>query len=167
MTALERQEVLPVHVRTKTLHQAEIHNRRPMHSLELLWGENLLELLHCSTEDMSVSAGVDAHVIASGINPLYGCNGDTHRLAPLADWKDLRTAWFGGLGPVSQKLFARQFSGPSDLCDDFTEPVSLIGGVSRLHLISDAFECRVEPFVVDGVEQIVDGTCLERANSVL
>ena len=80
MPAFEGEKVFAVHVRPKALHQAEIHNRRAMHSLEQLWIENFLELFHCSAQDVSVPAGVDAHVVARGVDPLDRCDGDAHCL---------------------------------------------------------------------------------------
>src|SRR6516162_10170456 len=46
VTALEREEVLAIHVRPQTPHQAQVDDGRAMDTLEKLRIEDLLELLH-------------------------------------------------------------------------------------------------------------------------
>ena len=41
MPAFQRQEVFPVHVRTQTLHQAQIYNRRTVHAHVPIWTPGL------------------------------------------------------------------------------------------------------------------------------
>ena len=48
----------------------EVHDRRTVHPLEQLWIEDLLELFHGAAQDVSVAAGVDAHVITGSVDPL-------------------------------------------------------------------------------------------------
>src|ERR1700745_359112 len=54
--ALEREEVLAIHVRPQAAHQAQIDHRRAVDALEELGIQDLLELLHRAAQDMSITA---------------------------------------------------------------------------------------------------------------
>src|SRR6266404_5800205 len=164
--ALEREEVLAVHVGTKTPDEAQVDDGRAVHALEELRIQDLLELLHRAAQDVGVAGRVDAHVVPGSVDPLDRCHGHAHRLATLADRQHLGPPPVDRLASVFEQLIERQLTAAGDLGDDLQQSVALIGGGPGTHVLAHPRERRGEARIVYRLEQVVDRTRLERPYGV-
>src|SRR5436853_246370 len=165
--ALEREEVLAVHVRAQALHQAQVDDGRAVHALKQPRIEDLLELLHGAAQDVRVARGVDAHVVAGGVNPLDRRHRHAHRLASLPDRQHLGVPPVDRLAAAREQLIERELAAAGDLRDDLEQAVALIGGGAGAHVLAHACECRGEARIVDRLQEVVHRTRLERLDGVL
>src|SRR5947208_3662982 len=97
---------------TETLHEAQVHDRRTMHTLEQFGVEYFFELFHRSAEDVSASIRVDAHVVPGSVNPLNRGNRNAYCLTTLAYGEDVRAPRLRRFGPVREQLLEGQFARP-------------------------------------------------------
>src|SRR5688500_15087695 len=67
---IEHQKAFAVGVRLDLLDQIEIDDGGAVNALETAWIEAFFEILHRLAQDQRVVAGVDAHIIAGGVDPL-------------------------------------------------------------------------------------------------
>src|SRR6516164_7458473 len=167
VTALEREEVLAVHVRTQTPHQAQVDDGRAMDALEELWIQDLLELLHRAAQDVGIPTGVDAHVIPGGIYPPDRCHRHAHGLAALADGQHVGIATGDRTRALREHLIERELAATGDLGNDLQQPIALIGGAPGAYVFAHARERGGEARLIDWLEQIVDGVRLEGLDGVL
>src|SRR6516164_3012192 len=167
VTALEREEVLAIHVRAQTPHQAQVDDGRAMDALEELRIEDLLELLHRAAQDVGIPTGVDAHVIAGGVHPLNRCHRHAHGLAALADGQHIGITISDRSRAVREHLIESELAATGDLGDDLQQPIALIGGTLGAYMLAYARERGGKARLIDGFEQVVDGARLERLDGVL
>src|SRR5438105_3074321 len=165
--ALEREEVLAVHVRAQALHQAQVDDGRAVHALKQPRIEDLLELLHGAPQDVRVARGVDAQVVAGGVNPLDRRHRHAHRLASLPDRQHLGVPPVDCLAAAREQLIERELAAAGDLRDDLEQAVALIGGGAGAHVLAHPCECRGEARIVDRLQEVVHRTRLERLDGVL
>src|ERR1700683_2419160 len=167
MTALEGEEVLTVHVGAQALDQAQVDDGRTVHALKQLRIQYLLELLHRATQDVSVAASVDAHVVPGRVDPLDRGDLHTHGLASLADRQYFRTPSLDGAAAVRKQLIERKLPAAGDLRNDLQEPVALVSGAPGAHVLAHARKGGGEARFVDRFEEVVDGVCFEGLDGVL
>src|SRR3546814_1910750 len=77
-------------------HLAQVHDRRAVNPLEVPRIEALLKILHRLPQDQTVVGCVDAHVIASRIDPLDCIHVDAKDLPAILDIDELLIAAGGG-----------------------------------------------------------------------
>ncbi len=88
----EHQEAFAIGVRLDLPDQVEIDDGRAVDALETARIEALLEVLHRLAQDQRVVAGIDAHVIAGGVDPLDRVDVDAEDLAAILDVDQLLEA---------------------------------------------------------------------------
>ena len=69
MAAVEREELLAVEVRPHRHHARDVDQGRAVHAREMPRIEPVLELAHGGAQHVGLAVGVDAHVVAGGIDP--------------------------------------------------------------------------------------------------
>src|ERR1700686_1555896 len=165
--AFEREEVLAVHVGTKTPDEVQVDDGRAVHALKELRIQDLLELLHGAAQDVGIAGRVDAHVVPGRVDPLDRCHGHAHRLATLADRQHLGPPPVDRLASTFEQLIERQLTAAGDLGDDLQQSVALIGGGPGTHVLAHPRERRGEAHIVDRLQQVVDRARFERLDGVL
>src|SRR5829696_5628923 len=83
LSAFEREEILAVHMCAQRFHPLQVHNGGAVYTLEESGVEQAFQLLHRAAQDMRLTAGVDAHVIPRGVDPVDRGDRHSHDVAPL------------------------------------------------------------------------------------
>src|SRR3546814_808312 len=93
---IKHQEAFAIGVGLYLPHLAQVHDRRAVNPLEVPRIEALLKILHRLPQDQTVVGCVDAHVIASRIDPLDCIHVDAEDLPAILDIDELLIAAGGG-----------------------------------------------------------------------
>src|SRR3546814_13795362 len=92
-----------VGVRLDLLDLAEIHDRRAVDALEIPGVEPLFQVLHRFAQDQAVVGGIDAHIVARGVDALDAVDVAAEDLAAFLDVDYL----FISVGGVRVRQFGR------------------------------------------------------------
>src|SRR5450631_4566471 len=101
-----------------------------MNALEEARIENVLELFHGAAQDVRLTARVNTHVVAGGVDPLDRCDGNAHDLAALTDRQNFGMRRLHGGTAALQELLERDFAAAADFSDESDQPIALFRGVT-------------------------------------
>ena len=137
-----------------------------MDALEAARIEPFLQVLHRLAQDQRVVAGLDAHIVAGGVDPLDRVDVDAEDL-PLVLDVDHPLEAVGGR-PFRGRLLGQRFRGFGRMLDEhFLQPLDLFGAALLGQPLAHPVERRGKAVLVDRLHQIIDRLRLERAQRMV
>src|SRR6185295_15512588 len=164
LAAAEHQEAFSVGVRLDLLDLVEVDDGRAVDALEAARIEALLEILHRLAQDQGVVAGIDAHIVAGGVDLLDRIDVDAEDLAAVLDVDHLLVA-VGGVRVLDPFHILHRFGG--DVGEHFLQCRHLLDAALLGEPDPHPLERVGEPRLVDRLHEIVDRVGLERAQRVV
>ena len=136
-----------------------------MDALEAAGVEALFEVLHRLAQDQRVVAGIDAHIVAGGVDLLDAVDVDAEDLAAVLDVDHLLVA-AGGMGVVAGRV-GRPHRVRRDLGEHLLELLDLLDAALLGQALADPLERVGEAGLVHRLHQIIDRLRLEGAQRVV
>src|SRR5512139_314077 len=160
---IQHQKAFAVGVRLDLADEIEVDDGRAVDALEAARVEALLEILHRLAQDQRVVAGVDAHIVAGGVDLLDRVDIDAEDLAAILDVDQL-------LVPVrGVRVLALDTPDRirSHFGEHFLELARFLDAAFLGQPLAHSLERVGEAFLLDRLHQIIDRLRLERAQRVV
>ena len=131
-----------------------------MHAYKCVRVEQFFQALHRTPQHISFALGMHAHVIASGVHPVYRFHIHAVGLPPILNRESLRKRGCFTIRP-GQRVVQRDFL-TGDLAQQFQQSRAVLARIFFCKRISHPLHRLPEAIIVDRLQQVVQSIGVKR-----